>query len=111
MPKFTDKLFRKIFIGLVTLAVMLVLILSMHMLFQIPLDSRVLWSGNILVFVAINLIFDINGITKKIIILGVSSIVIGVFLNSVLNWPLIPSLVMGIGILIISALLYMTFLN
>lgn len=97
--------------GLVTMAVMLVFILSMHLLFQIPLNSRILWGGSILAFVAINLIIDISGIIKKIIILCMSSIVMGVFFNTVLNWPLIPSLLMGIVILIISVMLYMTFLH
>lgn len=111
MLKSTDRLFRKLFMGLVTMAIMLVFILSMNLLFQIPLNSKALWSGSILAYVAINLIFDIRGITRKIIILCISSITMGMFFSEILHWTLVTSLLTGTVILIISVLLYMTFLH
>lgn len=111
MLKFTDKLFRKLFMGLVTLAVMLVFILGMNLLLGIPLDSKALWGGSLLTFVAINLILDVSGITKRLIILGVSIIILGVFFNAIINWPLVQSLLAGLVILVISGLLYITFLH
>ncbi len=110
MLKFTDKLFKKLFVGLVTLAVMLGLIICVHLLFGISLHSKSLWIGSILVYLSINLIFDINGIKKKIIILGVSSIIVGIFFIMALSWALAPSLLTAMIILILSVLLYMTFL-
>ena len=111
MLKSTDRLFRKLFIGLVTMAIMLVFILSMHLLFQIPLNSKALWGGSILTYTAINLIFDIRGITRKIIVLSISSITMGIFFSKILNWNIGTSLLTGTVILIISVLLYMTFLH
>lgn len=111
MLKFSDRLFRKFFMGLVSLALMLVFVLSMHLFLGINLDSRPLWGGSILAFLAINLVFDINGVIKKIFILGVSSVILGTFFNAVLNWSLAPSLLTGTVILMLSVLLYMSFLH
>ncbi len=111
MIKFTDQLFKKLFMGLVTLAVMIGLILSVHLLFEVSLQSRTLWTGSIIAYLSINLIFDISGIKKKIIILVVSSIVLGIFFLTVLSWALVPSLITAMVILILIILLYMTFLQ
>lgn len=109
--KLIDRIFRELFMGLVTLAVMLIFILSMHLFMGIALFSKVLWSGSIFAYLAINLILDVKGIGKKVIVLGVSSVIMGIFFNAVLNWDLIPSLLTGMVILMLSILLYMTFLH
>ncbi|MBU0706217.1 hypothetical protein KJ662_04695 [Patescibacteria group bacterium] len=83
----------------------------MHLLLNIPLNSKTLWGGSLLTYLAINLIFDISGISKKIIVLGVSSIIMGIFFNAILNWALVPSLLTGMVILMLSVILYMTFLH
>jgi hypothetical protein len=111
MQKSTDKLFRKLFMGLVTLAVMLVFILGMHLLLGVPLDSKALWGGSVLTFLAINLILDLSGITKRLIVFGVSIVILGIFFNSIINWPLTSSFLAGLIIIVISGLLYISFLH
>jgi len=111
MLKFTDRFFRKLFMGLATLALMLIVVLSVHLLLGVPLDSKPLWTGSLLAFLAINLIFDISSPAKKIITLGLSIVIMGGFFSAFLNWILVPSFLTGSIILILGVLLYMTFLH
>lgn len=97
--------------GLVTMAIMLGLILSVHLLFGVSLKSKPLWTGSIMAYLSINLIFDISGIKKKIIILVACSIMLGVFFFTILSWTLVPSLLAAMIILMLTILLYMTFLH
>jgi len=107
----TDRIFRKIFMGLMTLALMLVFILSSHIFFAVPLDSKMLWTGSLLTYLVINLIIDICGIANKLIVLLVSIVILGIFFNTIINWPLGHSLMTGMVIMIVSGLLYFTFLH
>ena len=111
MKEFNDQRFRKIFTGLVTLALLLIFVLSAHIFVGVPLNSSKLWSGSLIPFLAINLLTDINGIQRKLIVLSVSTVIMAIFFHAILNWPIAPSLYTGSIILVLSVLLYMTFIN
>jgi len=111
MKKFNDRKFRKVFTFLVTLALLLSFILSVHLLLSVPLNSTKLWSGSLLPFLAINILADVSSIQRKILVLSVSIVIMGIFFHTILNWALAPSLYTGTIILILSALLYSTFVN
>lgn len=111
MANKTDKIFRKIFLGLLTLAVMLVFVLAVHLFFDVPLESKILWGGSILTYLIINLIIDISGIYNRLVILGAGIIILAVFFVSIIKWPVIPSLVAGMVIMVVCGLLYITFLH
>lgn len=111
MIKFDDKFFQKIFIALITLAIMLVFILSIHLFLDEPINSTRLWVAGLLPFLTINLIEDINGKWGKIIILFVSIIAMILFFRSMLEWSFTPSLLGASVMMILSVLLYMTFVG
>ena len=107
----TDKLFRKIFLGLMTLAVMLIFILAMNLFLDVSIYSKTLWGGSLLTYLIINLIIDVSGIQYRLLILVAGIIILATFFLLTLNWPLIPSLLIGLTIMIISGLLYISFLH
>lgn len=107
----TDKIFRKIFLGLLTLAVMLAFVLTMNLFFGISLHSKTLWTGSILTYLIINLIIDISGIYNRLIILAVGVIILTVFFTSIIKWPVTPSIVTGLVIMMVCGLMYITFLH
>ena len=107
----TDKLFRKIFLGLLTLAAMLAFILSIHLFIGTPLNSGILWGGSVLTYLIVNLIIDISGIYNRLIILGAGIVMLTVFFISIIKWSVVPSLVTGMIIMVICGLLYISFLH
>ena len=111
MANKTDKIFRKIFLGLLTLAVMLAFILMMHLFFDVPMESKILWVGSILTYLIINLIIDFSGIYNRLIILAAGIIILSVFFISVIKWPVVPSMVTGMVIMLVCGLLYISFLQ
>ena len=111
MKKFNDRRFKKVFTFLVTLALLLSFVISVNLFLGVPLDSSKLWAGSLIPFFAINLLTDVNSIHWKLIVLSVSIVIMGIFFHAILNWSLAPSLYAGTIILILSILLYMTFIN
>lgn len=109
--KLNDRFFRKIFIGLVTFAFMLFFILGMTIFLGEPINSVRMWVGSLIVFFSINMIFDINGVRKKMITLFLSIVAMFIFFHSMLEWSFLPSLYGGAIILILGVLLYMTFVG
>lgn len=109
--KITDQSFKKLFTFLLTLALLLTFVLSVHLLLGTPLDSTNLWVGSILPFLFINMLTNVRRIHTKLIVLSVSIFIMGIFFHEVLNWGLAPSLYAGAIILILSVLLYMTFVS
>ncbi len=109
--KVNDKLFKRLFTFLLTLALLLAFVLSVHLFAGVSLGSAKLWTGAILPFLFINILTNVRTIHTKLIVLGVSILVMGLFFHAILNWSLTPSLFAGGIILIMSVLLYMTFIS
>lgn len=107
----TDKLFRKIFMGLTTFAVMLAFILTMNIFFSVPLDSKVLWAGSFITYLIINLIIDVSGIYNRLFILGTGIVILSIFFTNIIHWPILPSVLAGMVIMVIIGLFYITFLH
>lgn len=109
--KIDDTTFKKLFTFLLTLALLLAFILSVHLLLGVPFSSNKLLIGSVLPFLFINLLTNVKRIHTKLIVLSVSIVIMGIFFHAVLNWALAPSLYAGAIILILSVLLYMTFVS
>jgi hypothetical protein len=109
--RYSDKLFKKIFMGLVTFAVMLTFVLAVHLFFSVPINSKPLWIGSLLTYLVINLIIDLTGLINRIVILIVGIVLLTIFFIAIINWPIVPSLLTGMIIMVMSGLLYITFLH
>ena len=109
--RINDRFFKKLFTALVTLALLLIFVLAVHLFAGVPLNSVRLWMGGLLPFLFINIMFDVRTIQRKLIVLFVSILVMALFFHAILNWALAPSLYAGTIMLILSVLLYMTFVS
>lgn len=107
----TDKLFRRIFMALTTLAAMLAIVLIANLFFSVPLNSKSLWIGSILTYLTVNLVISVSGIYNRLVILFLGILILGVFFVSIIHWPLVPSLIAGMGIMVLCGLFYITFLH
>jgi len=97
--------------GLMTFAVMLTFVLAIHLFFAVPINSKALWTGSLLTYLIINLIIDLTGLVNRILILIVGIILLTTFFIAIINWPVVPSLLTGMIIMVMSGLLYITFLH
>ena len=108
--KLTNKRFKKIFILLINLSFTLTFILIMNFLLLVPINSKPLWTGSIIMFFAINIFYDINSIIGKLATLLLAIVLMTIFFSFMLNWSLNPSIyVASIGVSLV-ILLYMTFI-
>ena len=109
--RITDKAFRRVFFGLVSLTIMLVFVLVMNILLFVPLDSQPLWIGTGIMYLGINSIYSFRSIKWKVTSLIVTATAMTTFLKIVMHWALLPSLFTALIVVSVTILLYMTFIS
>ena len=108
--KFTDKEFKGIFIFLLTVGFTLAFILGLHLLISVPINSKPLWVGSLIMLIAINVAYDISSIIGKVITLFITIILMTLFFTLMLNWSLTPGIYVASMIVSLVTMLYFTFL-
>ena len=104
-----DKLFRKIFVGLVMIVLILCIALILNFFFDVPINSKKMWLGLLIIYIGITLFFLINRVKVKVLIIILTVVSVTLFIIQTLNWTLFPSIYLALVIVSLIIILYMTF--
>ncbi len=108
-PTSQDRLFRKIFVGLVMMVLILCIALIMNFFFEVPINSKKMWIGLLIIYIGITLFFLINRIKVKVLIIALTVVAVTLFIIQTLNWTLFPSIYLALISVSLIVILYMTF--
>lgn len=106
-----DKFFFRAFVALMTLGLILVFMVVMNLLFNVPLDAKPLWIGSLIMFLGINLFYDLRGIPAKIITLIILIASMTYFFTGILQWSFMPGILFSLFAVMAVITLYLTMIN